>query len=88
MTQQTEAQRLADALGRAIQQTDDYDDVIHVARWFVQDAAAELRRLEEEIQQQLEALEKLARLGNGDQYGNSQGNMIARAAIAAAKEQP
>lgn len=32
----------------------------------------------------LEALEKLARLGNGDQYGNSEGNMIARAAIAKA----
>ncbi len=47
MTQQTEALRLAAALGRAIQQTDDYDDVIHVARWFVQDAAAELRRLHE-----------------------------------------
>lgn len=69
-------------------------------------AAAELRRLEEEIErkaagiqflwnecdnqerinaQLLEALEKLARLGNGDLYGNSQGNMIARAAIEAAK---
>ena len=32
----------------------------------------------------LEALEKLARLGNGDEYGNSDGNMIARAAIAKA----
>ncbi len=32
----------------------------------------------------LEALEKLACLGNGDQYGNSEGNMIARAAIAKA----
>ena len=27
------------------------------------------------------ALEKLARLGNGDQYGNSDGNMIARSAL-------
>jgi hypothetical protein len=32
----------------------------------------------------LEALEKLARLGNGEHYGNSDGNMIARAAIAKA----
>ena len=32
----------------------------------------------------LEALEKLARLGNGDRLGNSEGNMIARAAIAKA----
>ena len=29
-----------------------------------------------------EALEKLARLGNGEHYGNSDGNMIARAALA------
>ena len=33
----------------------------------------------------LAALEKLARLGNGDHYGNSEGNMIARAAIAKAR---
>lgn len=35
----------------------------------------------------LEALERLARLGNGDQYGNSIGNDIAKAALAKAKEQ-
>ena len=29
----------------------------------------------------VEALEKLARLGNGDQYGNSNGNVIAQAAL-------
>lgn len=46
--QQPEALRLADALVRAINQTDLEDDVIHVARWFVNDAAAELRRLYEE----------------------------------------
>jgi len=45
-------------------------------------AAAELRRLHEVNTELLEALEKLARLGNGDHYGNSEGNMIARAAIA------
>ena len=28
-----------------------------------------------------EALERLAKLGNGDSYGNSDGNMIARAAL-------
>jgi hypothetical protein len=33
-------------------------------------------------QELLAALEKLARLGNGETYGNSDGNMIARAAIA------
>lgn len=31
----------------------------------------------------VEALEKLARLGNGDKYGNSDGNLIAQAALAA-----
>ena len=45
-------------------------------------AAAELRRLHEVNQELLSALEKLARLGNGERYGNSDGNMIARAAIA------
>jgi exonuclease VII small subunit len=30
----------------------------------------------------VEAFEKLARLGNGDRYGNSDGNMIARATLA------
>ena len=45
MTEKTEALRLADALKAATEQTDAEDDVIHVARWFVEDAAAELRRL-------------------------------------------
>ena len=44
--------------------------------------AAELRRLHEVNIELLAALEKLARLGNGEHYGNSDGNMIARAAIA------
>ena len=37
--------------------------------------------LEAENQRLREALERLARLGNGDHYGNSDGNMIARAAL-------
>ena len=45
MTTQPEALRLADALIAATVQTDAEDDVIHVARWFVEDAAAELCRL-------------------------------------------
>jgi hypothetical protein len=44
---------------------------------------AEERRAELEIA--LEALEKLARLGNGDHYGNSEGNMIARSTLAVLK---
>jgi hypothetical protein len=49
-------------------------------------AAAELRRLHAENEALRDALEKLARLGNGDQYGNSIGNEIARAALARAGE--
>ena len=48
-------------------------------------AAAELRRLHGVNKELLAALEKLARLGNGDHYGNSEGNTIARAAIAKAE---
>lgn len=48
------------------------------------EAAAELRRLHAVNEELLEALDKLARLGNGEHYGNSDGNMIARAAIAKA----
>lgn len=47
MTTQPEALRLADELEFAASQIDAEDDVIHVARWFVEDAAAELRRLHE-----------------------------------------
>ena len=48
MSEQPEALRLADALKAATGQTDAEDDVIHVARWFVEDADAELRRLHAE----------------------------------------
>jgi hypothetical protein len=47
-------------------------------------AAAELRRLHEVNAELLVALDKLARLGNGDRYGNSIGNTIAQEAIAKA----
>ena len=36
----------------------------------------------------IKALEALARLGNGDQYGNSTGNVIARTALFEMAEQP
>jgi hypothetical protein len=42
---------------------------------------AELRRLHEVNAELVEALGKLARLGNGDQYGNSIGNEIAQEAL-------
>jgi hypothetical protein len=71
MTTQPEALRLAHWLER-----DGANCQQHL------DAAAELRRLYESNQELIAALEKLARLGNGDHYGNSDGNMIAREAIA------
>ena len=70
---QPEALALADILDRSVLQA-------HA------DAAAELRRLHAVNQELLVALEKLARLGNGEHYGNSEGNMIARAAIAKGKQ--
>lgn len=45
MSKQPESLRLADALERAVVKTDQEDDVIHVARWFVEQSASELRRL-------------------------------------------
>ena len=35
----------------------------------------------QDVTELVEALEKLARLGNGEHYGNSDGNMIARTAL-------
>ena len=40
------------------------------------------RPMPADVTELVEALEKLASLGNGDQYGNSDGNMIARDALA------
>jgi hypothetical protein len=68
---QPEALRLADEL-----------DAAPYSSQCTNASAAELRRLHEINQELLAALENLARLGNGDHYGNSEGNMIARAAIA------
>ena len=45
---QPEPLRLADALWQAIRNTDKDDDVILVARWFVENADIELRRLHKE----------------------------------------
>ena len=52
----------------------------------IADLMAQIGEVAKQRDELLAALEKLARLGNGDQYGNSDGNMIARAAIASVKE--
>jgi len=49
-------------------------------------AATMLRQQQAEIEVYREALEKLARLGNGDSYGNSIGNGIAIDALRKAQE--
>ena len=67
---QSEALRLADILEFKITSIE-----------CLEKAAAELRRLHEVNAELVEALEKLARLGNGDQYGNSIGNEIAQEAL-------
>ncbi len=72
MNTQPEALRLADWCDLGV---DPYDKA----------SAAELRRLHEVNQELVEALEKLARLGNAGQYGNSEGNTIAQAALAKAR---
>lgn len=62
MTTQPEALRLAAALTRAVEQEAPDDDTIVVARWFVEDAAAELRRLHEVEKQRDELLALLETL--------------------------
>ena len=77
MTQQPEALRLADAI-----LTNKWPQVSPI--W---EASQELRRLHESNTELLETLEKLARLGNGERYGNSEGNVIARAAVIKGRNQ-
>ena len=48
---------------------------------FQQAAVKELRRLHEVNEDLLKTMRQLACLGNGDQYGNSDGNIIAQVAL-------
>ena len=73
------ALRLADALDLYATGDDHQRDI--------EQASAELRRLHESNQELLAALEKLARLGNGERYGNSEGNVIAQAAVIKGRNQ-
>ena len=58
----------------------------HGSNVLTSQAAALLRNQDEAIRVALEYFEKLARLGNGERYGNSDGNMIALDAIAKLRE--
>ena len=71
MTKQPKALRLADELLDGFLFSSD-------------DVVAELRRLHEVNAELLKTMRQLACLGNGNSYGNSDGNVIAQAAIAKA----
>ena len=82
---QPEALRLADALWQELRNTDKEDNVILVARWFVEDADIELRRLHEVNQALLEALETmLTEFDNGD-VNDGEWSAIQKAKAAIAK---
>ena len=49
------------------------------------DLQFQLKDLQAKLEEAVGSLEKLARLGNGDLYGNSDGNMIARITLAKLK---
>ena len=93
MNEQPEALRCAEALERAIKQIDAEDNVVHVARWFAEEAAAELCRLHSVNAQLLEALENLLWyvgqleiiVYSADDTGEHEEVTKARAAIAVAK---
>lgn len=58
----------------------------NTAEELIPEAIAMLRQQQTEIEVYKEALEKLAKLGNGDNYGNSIGNDIAIDALRKAQE--
>jgi hypothetical protein len=47
----------------------------------IENAPHELRRLRKVNEELLKTMRQLACLGNGDQYGNSDGNIIAQVAL-------
>lgn len=55
---------------------------IAASRELVPAMADRIEELEAKLAKAVAALDKLARLGNGEKFGNSDGNMIARAALA------
>lgn len=61
--------------------TDDMNDfvLLAIAR---DEAVSRVKELEAKLAKAVEGFEELARLGNGDRYGNSFGNLIAQKYIA------
>ena len=63
-------------------------EALLLAKWldlgddpFDRRSAKELRRLHEVNQELLKTMRQIAYLGNGDNYGNSDGNIIAQVAL-------
>jgi len=70
----------------------DYKELYEAAKRDAEEAEAYVAELEDKLfktegllAKTLETLEKLAKLGNGDRYGNSDGNMIARTTLSELK---
>ena len=74
------------AISQHLDEREDWDALQEVTAELEQ-AEARIEELEAKLAKAVGALEKLARLGNGDHYGNSDGNMIARATLAELKGQ-
>ena len=55
------------------------------ARDWCRKSADRIEALTAKLAKAVEALDRLARLGNGDRYGNSEGNVIAQTTIAEIK---
>ena len=79
------------AIARYVDEREDWDALQEVTAELEQAESdnilliSRIEKLEADLLIALEALEKLARLGNGDHYGNSEGNMIARSTLAVLK---
>ena len=77
----------ADLAQMALDARKELEDTLSLRTNLHGEATYLIHRLEAELAKAVEALEKLARLGNGDHYGNSDGNMIARTIVAELKGQ-
>jgi hypothetical protein len=72
-------------LNRAADRIEELERAVRYEADVAQQALDSRKELKAKLAKAVEALEKLARLGNGDRYGNSDGNMIARNTLAKLK---
>ena len=81
MTQQEKEQKQAIPEGVVLLVTQRYQEAIGSDEILTPFGAMQAALSAIPLGEMVEALEKLARLGNGNEYGNSDGNMIARAVL-------